>query len=911
MDRGWLVLLVGLGYLGLLFGIAYYGDRRAGVGRGITANPYVYALSIGVYCTSWTYYGSVGRAASSGIGFLPIYLGPTLMFVLGWFPLRKILHLSKTWNLTSIADFIASRYGKSHLIAGLVTVMAVVGITPYIALQLKAVATSFEVLTGPLPVVVSGTAIWKPDTALFVAILMAAFAILFGTRHINASEHHEGMMAAIAFESVVKFLAFVAVGLFVALGLFDGLSDLFTRASADPRIAELFTPDAVIRNGNWVTLILLSMSAIICLPRQFQVVVVENVDIAHFTKAIWLFPLYLLAINVFVLPIAVGGLLRFPGGSVDADTFVLALPLAEGHPGLALVAFLGGLSAATGMVIVESIALSTMICNDLVMPLLLRWKGLGLQERGDLGGLLKAIRRVGIVLLLGLSYAYFKLLGEAYTLVSIGLLSFAAAAQFAPAIFLGLYWRGGTAPGALAGLLAGFATWGYTLLLPSFVRSGWLPETFLSQGPWGLAFLKPQSLFGVVGLDPLTHSLFWSLLANIGFLVLVSWVRRQTPIERAQATLFVESVSPIPEGPAAVRWQSRARVGRLRALAARFLGREGAEEAFRRHAEARKTKLSSFDVADVPLVQFTERLLGGIIGASSARVVVASVVQDDGISMNEMMTVLDEASQVLSYSRQLEQKSLALERATIELRQANRRLKELDSMKDEFLSSVTHELRTPLTSIRSFSEILQDNPSLELSRRSEFLGIIIKESERLARLINQVLDLARIESGRMVWREQVVRMGDVVREAAASMRGVLAERRILLDLSIPEDVAPVWGDHDALMQVVLNLLSNAARFAVHDTGRIEVRVWNEAETLCVSVADNGPGIPEEDQEIIFQKFRQARNATGGTGGTGLGLAICRRIIDHLQGNIWVESKPGHGATFVFRIPVMSSDARTG
>ena len=352
------------------------------------------------------------------------------------------------------------------------------------------------------------------DTALWVAALLAVFSILFGTRHIDATEHHEGMVAAIAFESLVKLIAFISVGVFVTYGVFDGFGDLFDRAAAEPKLAELMTME--VAGTQWAPLMLLAMLAIICLPRQFQVTVVENVDETHLNKAIWLFPLYLLLINIFVLPIAFGGLLRFPLGTVDADTFVLALPMAEQRPGLALFAFIGGLSAATGMVIVATVALSTMICNDLIMPGLLRFAWLHLAERRDLSGLLLAIRRGAIGFILFVGYLYFKLIGESYALVSIGLVSFSAAAQFAPAILGGMYWKGASRRGALAGISAGFLVWGYTLLLPSFARSGWLSEAFIEFGPLGFGLLKPYALFGLDGLDHIAHALFWSLFANIG-----------------------------------------------------------------------------------------------------------------------------------------------------------------------------------------------------------------------------------------------------------------------------------------------------------------------------------------------------------------------------------------------------------
>src|SRR6187455_3113084 len=496
MLQGHVIVLVAFAYLGLLFGIAYYADQRADAGRSIIANPYIYALSLAVYATAWTFYGSVGRAASDGIGFLPIYLGPTLMIALWWLVMRKIIRISKNNRITSLADFIASRYGKSALLGGLVTVIAVIGILPYISLQLKAISTSYAILLQypeiSMPAsAAAGSHALAADTAFWVAMILAAFTILFGTRHLDAAEHHEGMVAAIAFESLVKLLAFLAVGAFVTFGIYNGLGDLFSRAAAVPKLEAMMTPLEGVAGGyaSWVWLTILSMMAIMFLPRQFQVTVIENVDEKHLSKAIWLFPAYMLAINVFVLPIAFGGLLHFPDGGVDADTFVLTLPMAEKQEWLALLVFIGGLSAATGMVIVETIALSTMVCNDLVMPVLLRMRRLRLNQRPDLTRLLLGIRRGAIVGILLLGYVYFRLAGEAYALVSIGLISFAAVAQFAPVVLGGIFWKGGTRLGALAGLSAGFTVWLYTLLLPALARSGWLPISFLEQGPFGISLL--------------------------------------------------------------------------------------------------------------------------------------------------------------------------------------------------------------------------------------------------------------------------------------------------------------------------------------------------------------------------------------------------------------------------------------
>src|SRR6185295_9934123 len=376
MLHGTTIILISFAYLGLLFAIAYFADERADAGRSVIASPYVYSLSLAVYATAWTFYGSVGRAASDGVGFLPIYIGPTLMIALWWVVLRKILRISKQNRITSLADFIASRYGKSALLGGLVTVIAVIGILPYISLQLKAVSNSFAILVQYPDIIMpakAGATSFREDAALWMALILAAFTIAFGTRHLDAAEHHQGMVAAIAFESLVKLLAFLAVGVFVTFGIYDGFGDLFARANSKPELRAMMTPLEGVAGGysNWAWLTVLSMMAIMFLPRQFQVAVVENVDEKHLKKAIWLFPLYMLAINIFVLPIAFAGLMHCPAGNVDADSFVLTLPIAQQQSLLTLTVYIGGLSAATGMVIVETIALSTMVCNNLAMPLLL------------------------------------------------------------------------------------------------------------------------------------------------------------------------------------------------------------------------------------------------------------------------------------------------------------------------------------------------------------------------------------------------------------------------------------------------------------------------------------------------------------------------------------------------------------
>ncbi len=890
-------------YLLLLFAVASFGDWRAAQGRSIIANPWTYALSLAVYCTAWTYFGSVGRAASGGIWFLPIYLGPTLAMTLGWLVLRKMIRIAKTYRITSIADFIGSRYGKSPLLAGLVTLIAVVGIVPYIALQLKAVSAGYGLLTASslseLPVQVH----WARDSTFYMALALAGFTMVFGARHLDSAERHEGLVAAIAFESVVKLVAFLAVGLFVVYGLFNGLTDIFTRAHAVPDLARLLRLE---QGGNfawtqWFAMTLLSMFSVIFLPRQFQVMVVENVRESHLRRAAWVFPLYLLAINLFVLPIALGGLLYFGPGQMNADNFVLSLPLAAGQPALALFAFIGGLSAATGMVIVETIAVSTMVCNELVMPLLLRTRHFRSEAGHDLTRVLLLIRRAAILGVLVLGYVYFHLAGEAYALVSIGLISFAAVAQFAPAVLGGLYWKGATRRGALVGLLAGFLMWCYTLMLPSLAKSGWLSDTFLTQGLLGLGWLRPEQLFGLHGLDNLTHSLFWSLLVNIGAYVGLSLWRAPNGQEASQALLFVD-VFERTTTARPVFWRGRATVPDLLRLCERFMGAERAQALF--SAFARQVGVSSLNAItpDARLVQFVETQLSGAVGSASARVLVASSVDEETLTPEDVLRILDETSQLRAHSLELEEKSSSLERATRELRSANEQLKSLDRLKDDFMSSVTHELRTPLTSIRALAELMRDDPAMDDAQRCQFIAIIVSETERLSRLVNQVLDMAKIESGHAEWHNAEVDLCALVQQAVVTTSELFRERQTQVAVSLPETPLVLLADPDRLTQVLLNLLSNAAKFVPVPGGRVDVSLSSDDAGVTVVVRDNGPGVSAEQQALIFEKFRQGGDAANRPQGTGLGLPISRQIVEHFGGRLWLESQPGQGAAFCFCLP---------
>jgi PAS domain S-box-containing protein len=634
LIQGWLLLLVSLLYVGLLFVVAFAGDRRPLYPRQPRLRPIVYSLALAVYCSSWTFYGAVGTAARDGLAYLPIYLGPILLFVFGIGLLRRLLQVVRQRNITSIADFIGARFGKSHGLAALVAVIAVIAVVPYIALQFKAVAMSFGVLGGAAHGAVTAGGI---DSALWCAMLLAVFAILFGTRSIDATEHHHGMVLAIALESLIKLLAFVVLAGY-ALWRGPGL------------VSTVELPMAQLSHGlspGFLAQTMLAFCAMFCLPRQFQIGMVECEDASDLKRARWMLPLYLGVISVAVLPIVAAGMHLPQVRDGAADAWVLTLPMTHGDRGMALLAFIGGFSAATGMVIVASVALSTMISNDLVMPALLRIPGLNLEQRSDLSQLVLRVRRVAIVMLALMAYAYYRVAAGAENLAATGLLAFAAVAQFAPALIAALYWRSASRRGVAVGLLGGFAVWLYTLLLPAVSRS----SAWLQQGPFGWDWLRPQALFHLSGWDPVMHGTFWSLLVNVGCLVFISLRFRPSLEERLHAAMFMEAGPDSRHG--AGDWRGRVAVADLRTIAERIVGERSSTRAFDEYAQRRGRPLLAGEAADRALIQYTERLLASAVGAANARRILIGALSGSGLDVAESMALMDEASQELRFNRAL------------------------------------------------------------------------------------------------------------------------------------------------------------------------------------------------------------------------------------------------------------------
>lgn len=670
MLPNWVVIVVALSYLTALFAVAHVGDQQGRRWLEGRRRSVVYALALGVYCTSWTFLGSVGLASTEGLSFLAIYLGPVLVIGFCAAFMGRIVRLAKLQNITSVADFIAARFGKNQGVAATVTVIAVIGVLPYIALQLKAISASIAFFIGQAEGLSAVPEPFYSDLSLGIALILAFFAMAFGTRHVDATEHQNGLMVAVAAESAVKLVAFLVVGAVAVWGTFDGIGDLWAKAAARPDIVAIVTkpPDP----ATFASMTLLAAIAIVLLPRQFHVAVVENRAISDVRRAAWLFPLYLVLINLFVVPIAVAGLLMFPSGAIDRDLTVLAVPQAHGDGLVALLALIGGLSAATAMVIVESVALAVMVSNHVVVPLLLRRRGhSGAQgvEVADMGAIVLIVRRIAIVVVLLLGYLYFRTSSQA-ALASIGLLAFAAIAQIAPAFFGGLVWRRANARGAIAGALLGIAAWGYTLLLPSLAISG---SSLLMDGPFGIADLRPTALFGL-DLPQLVHGVLVSLTLNVAGFVLFSLSRGPTAIEHMQAGSFALGSGEDVAGTNFRLWRGTVTVDEVRLAVQRYLGPERTSRSFDEFLAAERISPDGSREADPRVLRFAEHLLASAIGAASSRLVLSLLLRRRNVSTKSALKLLDDASAAIQYNRDILQNALDHARQGVTVCDRNLRL---------------------------------------------------------------------------------------------------------------------------------------------------------------------------------------------------------------------------------------------
>ncbi len=882
--------LISIFYVALLFAVAFWADKRAERGRGgWLRSPWVYTLSLSIYCTAWTFYGAVGNAARSGLEFATIYLGPTLVMVGWWVILRRLVRIGKTQRITSIADMVSSRYGKSNTLGVLVTLLAVAGTTPYIALQLQSVTLSFAVfMDGPAnaPEDLAVVALW-------VAIGLAVFTILFGTRNLDVEERHHGIVMAIAVEAVVKLVALLAVGIFAVFWIGSGPSDMMARIEASSIDVWALQPD------RWMTMIFLSAAAFICLPRMFQVIVIENEDERHLSTAAWAFPMYLFLISLFVIPIAVVGLSVMPEGS-NPDLFVLTLPLTFDQNALATLAFLGGFSSATSMVIVASIALATMVSNHIVMPIWLSTQSGGATVSGDVRDVVILARRASIVGVLVLGFLYFRLSGGGTALASIGLVAFVGLSQILPALIGGIFWRGATRIGAAAGLATGFALWLWTSLLPSFGEGGVLSAAVFQHGPFGIAMLRPEALFWIEDIDPLVHSVLWSIALNTLAFCVFSLLSFPSPLERLQGATFVNifRFSDRSRG-----WTGGAAEAEdLLMMAQRIIGPQVAQGIFESEA-AKQGKQGYLPDVTPDFMDRLERELAGSVGAATAHAMVAQITGGASVTVEDLIRVADEAQQILEYSNQLEAKSAEQERTARQLREANEKLLALSVQKDGFLSQISHELRTPMTSIRSFSEILMADEAMGPEDRLRYSRIIHDETKRLTRLLDDLLDLSVLENGQVTLNMGEETIGAVLDRAVAAMEVATGQQDFVIQRPGPGEDASIYTDGDRLSQVFINLIANALKYCENPTPRLTIKVGEAGGRRVVDFLDNGKGIPTDAQTLIFEKFARVSD-NHAAGGAGLGLAICREVMTRLGGGI--VYLPGQGGA-AFR--VILPDAR--
>ena len=729
---GSLIFALALAYLLLLFAVASYGDRKAKrTGRTSRGRPLVYALSLAIYCTSWTYFGGVGLATTHGLEFAGIYIGPILMFTLGMPLIRRIVTLAKSERLTSIADFVAARYGKNPGVAAVVALISLIGYIPYIALQLKAVSSSVSAMvdTTGFGIAASGGLI---DLPLVVTLFLACFAIVFGTRHTDATEHQNGLILAISMESLVKLIAMASVGIYVIYFMFDGPGDLWRQAAANERVMQALTYETP--TARWILLIVLSAFAIVMLPRQFHVTVVENRTAGELRMAGVLFPLYLVAINLFVLPVAIGGVLTF-GGQGDADLYVLTLPFALDQPVLTLIAFIGGFSAATAMVIVASVALSIMVSNDIVIPVVLRRNLIGgVEQQDDLSRMLLRIRRLAIFFVLLMGYAYYRATAANAGLASMGLLAFEAAAQVAPALLGGLFWRNANARGAMAGMISGLVIWAYLLFLPSIgvADNAYIAETVLG-------FLFPgATLFTGENADPLVNATLLAMMVNVGAYVIGSLTRNPTSLERLQAGTFIRSKPRLERAFRGRR--TKVTVRDLKTTIAKYLGEERMQRSFHTYERQVGRWLEDNSPADAAIVHFSEQLLGSAIGSSSARLVLSLVLQRIDDTPTDTDWLLDQASEALQYNQDMLQTALgqmdqgiAVFDSAGNLTVWNRRFRQLLDL-PEYVGQVGFPLSDIVDILVERGDIAQDDREAAVTRTMTYdepFALVLAGGERI------------------------------------------------------------------------------------------------------------------------------------------------------------------------------------
>ncbi|WP_027384427.1 ATP-binding protein [Epilithonimonas caeni] len=858
-------------YLALLFLVAHSAEKKKS--KIWVNNPYIYALSLAVYCTAWTYYGSIGVAVNDGLDYLPIYVGPIIIIPAWIYINRKIIRIARINKVSSIADFISLRYGNSRSFGAIITLVCIFGIIPYIGLQIKAISETFHLVTQ--------TPISKDlftDNATYVVILLALFSSYYGTRYVDASEKRLGIISAVALESFLKLIFLIVLGIFVTFFVFDGFSDIYEKASQFQDFKAKNTFSGLEGSINWIILCLISASAIFLLPRQFHTTIVENRQEKHLKTAIWFFPLYLLIFNVFVFPIAWGGRIIFDGHSVNPEFYSILIPQHFGNQLITVLVFLGGLSSSISMVIISSITLSIMLSNNLIIPY--GWLD-KFKSDNDVKNTknITNIRKVSIFILIVTAFIFYKFFILQNSLYSVGLISFVVISQLGPSFFGAIFWRRGSYKGAVFGLIGGLIICYFGLIIPQYYFSynqefkGFLREMYNS-----------FSFFNIPYLDSISQVFFWSILVNMILFTVISVSQKGDYRERNFAEIYVDVDRYIQNHENAFIWRGKAYVSDIRNILVKFLGEKKTEQALRIF-NLKYNIDTRTETADARFIKFSENLLSGRIGTASAKILIEGVTYEDKISLKEVLEILEESKENISLNKKLTEQSRELRQLSEELSSANENLIFKDKQKDDFLDSVAHELRTPITAIRSAGEILADDDDIPQDIKKEFLNNIITESDRLNEIINDILYLDKLEHGEIALNIETNDIIETYQKALNPISHLIHQKSIHLSEVNLLTKTQFEYDEARLIQVFQNILGNALKFT-DIQGTIQAKFQEKGNQLVISIFNTGKQIPEDDLNLIFDKFYQSRNQNIRKPlGSGLGLAICRKIMEAHQGSI--------------------------
>lgn len=881
------LFVVVLLYLALLFLVAHLAEKKR---RKLWINnPYIYALSLAVYCTAWTYYGSIGVAATSGLNYLPIYIGP-IMIIPAWIYINtRIVRISRINKISSLADFISLRYGNSRSFSAMITIVCLLAIVPYIGLQIKAISETFHLVTEtPMSQNI------LTDNATFVVVLIALFSSYYGTRYVDASEKRLGIISAIALESFLKLFFIIILGIFVIYFVFDGFSDIYEKASKFEDFKQKNTFNGIEGAMNWMVLCMISATAICILPRQFHTAIIENRQEKHIRTAIWFFPLYLLIFTIFIFPIAWGGRLIFDGQNVNPEFYSILIPQHFDNTLITVFVFLGGLSSCISMVIISAITLSIMLSNNLIIPYGLLGKFKSDNEVQNTRNITN-IRKFSIFALIIMAFVFYKYFILKTSLDSVGLISFVVIAQLAPSFFGAIFWRRGSYKGAVAGLLAGLAICYFGLIIPQYYFSynqefkGVIREMY-----------DAFAFFNIPFLSTISQIFFWSIFVNTTLFAIISVSVKGNYRERNFAELYVDIDKYIQNHENAFIWRGTAYISDIKNILERFLGKNKTEQALRIF-NLKYNIDSKTETADSRFIKFSENLLAGRIGTASAKILIEGVTKEDKISLKEVLNILEESKENITLNKKLTEQSEELQKLSDDLRTANENLIVKDRQKDDFLDSVAHELRTPITAIRSAGEILADDDDIPTDIKQEFLNNIITESDRLSEIINDILYLDKLEHGEIALNISENNILETFKKALNPLLHLIQQKNI--HLSEVNLLNRTLFDYDEarMIQLFQNILGNALKFT-DDQGTIQTKLSDREDQLTISIFNTGRHIPEEDLEMIFDKFYQSKNQNIlKPTGSGLGLAISRKIVQAHSGTIQAENS-GLGVTFTIRIP---------